>query len=70
MKKLKDFKNNELTLNNLNSIYGASGAIVETPGGSFQGMDYDQDYFFDDDRDGSWGRGEELQLVNCTPQKA
>lgn len=67
MKTLQDFKNSELVSKKLNKIFGLSGGIVDTPGGEFQGMKYDRDYFHDDDRDGEWGRGESIVLINCEP---
>lgn len=67
MKTLQDFKNSEVVSKKLNKIFGLSGGIVETPGGTFQGMKYDADYFEDDDRDGKWGSGETLVLINCAP---
>ena len=61
MKKIDDFKREKVILND---VHGSSHSLVRTGGGSFHGMDYDSDVFRDYDRDGRWGIGESLTLIN------
>jgi hypothetical protein len=59
MKSLKDFKTSELKGMN---VVGSWNGIYNTPGGNFQGMEYESDTFADDNNDGKWGPGESMIL--------
>jgi len=56
MKKLEDFKKNEI---NLSTIYGSWDRIEATGGGKFNGdLDYTSDIFADNDGDGKFSKGD------------
>ncbi|MDX8554301.1 hypothetical protein MK851_11785 [Tenacibaculum sp. 1B UA] len=59
MKKLEEFKNQEIDVKN---IFGSFDGIVATGGGELGGLKYTSDLLRDDNRDGKFGPGEHLTL--------